>query len=339
MKTRSKWLLPVLILLLTPLLQAQTRFGAAVVERGSLWILRDGSLVENKAAKIAIPLLQNDLLRTSEQADVLLSAADGGTMTLGGNAVVLVQAWQEAKQGGFLKMIYGKARIKTGTDRPHFTLQTPTAVLAISGTVRLQLDAFGNALSLVEEGRLYVARPRIGQWVAVNELIVAIGERPFQLIRTLPPDLLETLKSDGLEAPPAESTAAGTFGIETKLVAGEFITSAQLEESRKPDVEDDDPFDTWQKDAKPESTAPTDEPVSSPLTAAVKTELEKTASTAPTLIEPITTTLGTHWETEAAVEDVFAAYEQPKTPETIINLDDKTGWSAEAGLISISLEK
>ncbi|MCP4756586.1 MAG: hypothetical protein GY866_37465 [Proteobacteria bacterium] len=113
-----------------------TRYGDARIKRGSLTIVREGfsSTYDNREEEIEI--LKNDVLRVGKRSLVVLKTVENATIRMGSNAVFQVRPWKQRKKRGYLRMLYGKARlqVKKIKSRNRFRFKTATATIGVKGT-------------------------------------------------------------------------------------------------------------------------------------------------------------------------------------------------------------
>jgi hypothetical protein len=115
---------------------AAARYGDAVVEEGTMTIVREGQSLTFKASGQAVPVNERDLVRVRDASRVLLKTADRASVTLGANAVFQVEPWQQQEKTGLFRMLFGRFRASVtglaGGER--FNVKTATATIGVKGT-------------------------------------------------------------------------------------------------------------------------------------------------------------------------------------------------------------
>lgn len=115
---------------------AAVKYGDAVVEQGSMTIIREGRSLSFAASPQAVAVNEKDLVRVRENSRVVLRTADKAAVTLGSNAVFQVEPWQQQENRGVFRMLFGRFRATVtglaGGER--FNVKTATATIGVKGT-------------------------------------------------------------------------------------------------------------------------------------------------------------------------------------------------------------
>jgi len=115
---------------------AAAKYGDAMVEQGTMTIVRDGQSINFKASGQTVPVNEKDLVRVRDNSRVVLKTMDRASVTLGANAVFQVEPWQQQEQKGVFRMLFGRFRAAVtglaGGER--FNVKTATATIGVKGT-------------------------------------------------------------------------------------------------------------------------------------------------------------------------------------------------------------
>jgi hypothetical protein len=119
-----------------PATWAAARYGDAVVEEGTMTIVREGQSLTFKASGQSVPVNERDLVRVRDASRVVLKTNDRASVTLGANAVFQVEPWQQQESKGVFRMLFGRFRATVtglaGGER--FNVKTATATIGVKGT-------------------------------------------------------------------------------------------------------------------------------------------------------------------------------------------------------------
>jgi hypothetical protein len=125
-----------MVMAAAPLVGAAAKYGDAVVEQGSMTIIREGRSLSFRASGQPVAVNEQDLVRVRENSRVVLQTADKAAVTLGSNAVFHVQPWQQQENRGVFRMLFGRFRATVtglaGGER--FNVKTATATIGVKGT-------------------------------------------------------------------------------------------------------------------------------------------------------------------------------------------------------------
>jgi hypothetical protein len=115
---------------------AAAKYGDAMVEQGTMTVVRGGRSLEFPASGKAINIDEKDLVRVRDNSRVVLKTQDRATVTLGSNAVFQVEPWEQRETKGVFRMLFGRFRASVtglaGGER--FNVRTATATIGVKGT-------------------------------------------------------------------------------------------------------------------------------------------------------------------------------------------------------------
>ena len=118
---------------------AQDKYGDALLEKGTLTVVRGGQNLKFSKANELVPVFVDDLLRVGEDARVSLKTREKSTINMGANAVFQVKPFQFQEKQGFARMLFGRFRsVVTGLSGGEaMNTKTATAVIGVKGTENL----------------------------------------------------------------------------------------------------------------------------------------------------------------------------------------------------------
>jgi len=317
-----------LSILLQPLL-AREQFGTASVKKGVLTVMRSGELqpfTEGKETTVQ----QLDLLTAGENALISWQLDESTVLEIGGHGMVMLRPWLRAGDNGYINLVYGALRLQSGGT---VTIKTPSAVLHVTGTVLVEVTATGSTLADVVTGKLDI-NSLGGRSASLDE-----GRAALVVNRELvvpPADQLAGLNLGGqsLNRPLGGAPGSESFKTEAALLGAGILSEDELRESKVAIVSIEESFDL-QVDSETALEKRTEKPVSSEMAR----DLESFSDMPTIEVKPETEELGTIRIREDTPADVFAEFSEPRSPRQLFDLDDKTGWSRESGLIQLTVEK
>ena len=118
---------------------AQEKYGDAILEKGTLTVVRGGQNLKFSKAPESIPVFVDDLLRVGEDSSVSLKTREKSTINMGANAVFQVKPFQFQEKQGFARLLFGRFRsVVSGlTGGESMNTKTATAVIGVKGTENL----------------------------------------------------------------------------------------------------------------------------------------------------------------------------------------------------------
>ncbi|MFH2132929.1 MAG: hypothetical protein ABIK68_21300 [bacterium] len=336
----AKWLFLVFVAI-TWLQPAQARdlFGRAQVGKGTLIIVRNTETLTVQSPEAAL-IQKNDLLMAGHDSLITWQIDQQSSLQTGSNAVLMVRAWQRTGESGYISLGYGIARVQMDSEqgsRAGMVLKTPAAVIQTTGSIWIQVTSSGNTLVKSLAGITRVNN-RMGEIRSIEEnqlVLVVNGE-------LIVPDSEETARINQMvdhrlmDMPDITSPQASSLINEAELITAGVLTEMAVKQSNNIELSLDESFDEQQEtiDSNRKSV-----PLKQPVDEGLGADLEAFNDMKAIEIESESDFLGVIRIREEKQENVFSEFDKPKTPGTLFDLDDKTSWSSESGLLSITFEK
>lgn len=187
------------------------KYGDAIVENGTLILLRNGERLSYKANSDAVQVNELDVVRVGAQSKVILKTIENSTLTLGSNAILHIKPWERKKKKGFMSMLFGRFRaaVDTLSGGKSFKVRTAQATIGVKGTeYTLAASVNGNAWVKGHEGVTGLAG-RVGADADVTKdlISVVVGNRAA----SSPVPVPQAIQEMGLDSPPANSNEALTL--------------------------------------------------------------------------------------------------------------------------------
>lgn len=335
MTKTTRLLTPVLIILMAALFPqvatAQEAFGRIEAETGVMTIIRSGEslVIPSQTPEI---LRNKDLVQAGTSTQLNWQLDESTRIQLGSSSIVMIRPWKRAGETGYLTLGYGAAELKADEER---VLKTPAAVLHSSGISRVFVAASGNTIVAVKEG-LVSMRSMAGKSAAITNgqfAMIIDGE-------LVSPDPEQAAGLSGrfesLEMPPLSKQQSLSLPNESELLGSGVISVQQLQNSKNPEADATVPFDIdVESEAAIDQLRHQPRPVSSQMATDLAEWNEMTAID----VETETSEFGTIRIRESRPDDVFVSFTEPKSPGQLFDLDDKTSWTLESGLIEVTIEK
>jgi len=214
---------------------AATQYGTAVVEQGSITILREGKALTFNASSEPIAVNVQDTVRVREASRITMKTNDKATVTLGANAVFQCEPWQAEKRSGTFRMLFGRMRANVqglaGEDR--FNVKTATATIGVKGTqYGLAQSSSGNTAVLGIESTVTTAGPDgVEQPVGPNQMSAVVGGNPATQSVAAPDEFKAEMAK--VDSPPPGSQAALNLPAETVLVDKGIVSKEALTKSKE----------------------------------------------------------------------------------------------------------
>ena len=244
-----KLLKPIIGMLAFMLLSAPawgaTKYGDAVIEEGSMTVLRDGQRSVYTPADRDVTINHQDIIRLGNGSKVVLRTVEKATLTLGSNAVLHVEPWKRDEKKGAMRMLFGRFRaVVTGlSGAERFNVRTATATIGVKGT-----DLTG-AQTAEEDTILYVAdsakqNPVDFTGLSGKDIEIPVGYaslvsgsgRPSHPIKATDDLKNELSKLDAPSPTSAEAgqlpAAAGAAGLKADSDTGDGESSSDLGRSQ-----------------------------------------------------------------------------------------------------------
>ena len=216
---------------------AATQYGTALVEKGEMLILRQGKKITIKPENNAVPINEEDLLRVRPQSKVTLTSNEKASIELGSNAVFHVKPWEDKKDKGFARMLFGKFRaaVKGLTGGERFNVKTATAVVGVKGTEYLSWVGPQGQTMIIGRESTPELTGLVGptQPVTPNQISVAGYGIPASKPVTAPPEVQRELSETTLDSPSVNTNAANLFPAQAALIREGIITQEQVDKAKE----------------------------------------------------------------------------------------------------------
>ena len=215
---------------------AATQYGNAVIEKGSMTVVREGRSLKFDQVDQEIPINEDDLLRVRPNSLVILNSREKAQITLGGNAIFHVKPWQSKGKTGFMRALFGKFRASVVNllGGEQFNVRTATATIGVKGTeYQTQVTNRGTTLTIVRESVVGFQGQR-GAEVDIGEgmVSVVININPATPPVPVPPAVAAQHGRDNLEAPAPNGPQGGTLAGERGLIEAGILTEEDLNEGK-----------------------------------------------------------------------------------------------------------
>jgi hypothetical protein len=204
--------------------RAATKYGDALVEQGSMTIVREGRSLEYKVSANAVEVQEKDLVRVRDDSRVQLTTADKATLTLGANAIFQVEPWQSNQKQGLFRMLFGRFRASVGglagTER--FNVKTATAVIGVKGTEYSSAVTIGGYTAVLGIDSVTTNEGSDGVEQPVTTRQVSVTASPATPAVPAPPAFLEAMQN--FNSPPPGSAGALFFPAMDSLVQAGIVS-------------------------------------------------------------------------------------------------------------------
>lgn len=228
------------LLLVAGVLWAATQYGEAVIEQGSMTVLREGQTLTFDQPNRAVPVNEGDLIRVRADSVVQLKSRENATITLGSNAVFQVKPWRAQGKTGFLRALFGRFRANVAalSGGEQFNVRTATATIGVKGTGYFgQTLNRGASLVGVTENNVGVqGQSGPEQGVGQGFATLVLGTNPATSPIPIPQDLLDAFQN--LNSPAANSPAARRFAAQQALIDAGIVDQNTLDQSSGDDSGD-----------------------------------------------------------------------------------------------------
>lgn len=225
-----------LLLMVSGVVWAATQYGEAVIEKGSMTIIRDGRTLLFDEAGRAVPVNEEDLIRVRDASSVLLKSRENASVTLGANAVFHVKPWRSREKQGFVRALFGRFRAAVVglTGGETFNVKTATATIGVKGTeYRTQVTSRGGTMLVVTHNTVGLHGQRGTEVDVTNgQISLVINVNPATPPAPLPPEVQNQFGDDDLNSPPPNSSGAQDFPGEDGLKRAGIVDDDDLDSGR-----------------------------------------------------------------------------------------------------------
>lgn len=224
-------------------LWAGDRYGEMLLVEGSAIVLRDEVELRYLANQQMIEIQKGDVIRLGSSSQAQLASEEGTSLKLGSNAVFSVKPWRLGQQKGYLKMLYGKARVnqnKIMVENRRFRLRTVNMVVGVRGTDWYQqATSDGVGMAVTNEGVIEVSGLHGDpQEVEQNEMSLALAGKPAVEASDVPEDVLGAFESS-LDAVEPNLPEAQNMIMEDLLLDEGLIREEDLQLAKTTDMDPD----------------------------------------------------------------------------------------------------
>ena len=215
---------------------AATKYGDAIIQKGSMTVVRGGRTKRYRGVNRTVRIEENDLIRVRSRSRVLLKTREKADFTLGSNSVFHVKKWRKKGKTGFARSLFGRFRasITSLFGGRSVNVKTASATIGVKGTRYLvQVTNRGGTMLVVQEN-IVGLQGQLGPEVNVgeNRVSIVININPATPAVEVPQTVANQFSGDNLDSPPANSGEAGNFAGEAGLVQAGIVTEGQLDEGK-----------------------------------------------------------------------------------------------------------
>ncbi|MBT6612443.1 MAG: hypothetical protein HOB38_10080 [Deltaproteobacteria bacterium] len=318
---------------------ARELFGNAQIEKGTLAIVRSGEILRVDPQEPA-EIRKNDLLIAGSDSLVNWQVDQGTSLQLGSNAVLMLLVWKRAGSSGYLSLTYGIAKVRLNAGEgscDSVVLKTPSGIIRLTGNAWVQVTSSGSTMVKALTGQATISN-LLGeaQSLAGNQLALVVnGDLIFPDAETSA-KMQQLVNQDMLDMPGFSDQQASFLINEAKIVATGILTDDAVQQSRGIDVSIEESFD---EQAEGSGSNQKDPPARFPVSEDLAADLELQEDLPSMDIDSETDELGIVHVLGEKPENVYSEFTKPITPGNHFDLDDKTTWSLEPGLIAVTIEK
>lgn len=222
------------LLLISGVVLAATQYGEAVIERGSMTIIREGQTLSYDQVNRPIAVNEEDLIRVRADSLVKLQSRENATLTLGSNSVFEVKPWQAHGRTGFLRALFGRFRaaVATLSGGEQFNVKTATATIGVKGTQYLtQVTNRGGTMLIVTDHVVGLQGQTGNEFnVSQGHISLVINFRPPTPPAPVPAGVTNQINSNNLNSPEPNSNQAGQFAGANILIQNGIVTPSELQQ-------------------------------------------------------------------------------------------------------------
>ena len=112
-------------------------YGDAIVCKGQLILLREGSRLVFQSTDSEIQIKLNDVIRAGSHSRIILKSEDYPTLIIGSNTVLHIKHWKRNGKKGLVKVLYGRMIVTGLSGRQSFNVVTANAIIESKGSIHL----------------------------------------------------------------------------------------------------------------------------------------------------------------------------------------------------------
>ena len=318
---------------------ARVLFGEARIVKGSLDIVRNGKTLTVKSGEQAAVQL-NDLLMVGSDSGVNWQVDQITSAQIGSNSILMLRPWKRAGQAGYLNLGFGISRVRLQPGRESgqpLVLKTPTAIIRLTGSVWVQVTSSGSTMVKALAGKTKISNlSGDTKSITVNQLALVVNSE--LIIPNLKVSAESQLLVDDalLDMPRFNGQQASLLRNEAELIMAGVLDEEAVQQSKSIQVSSDESFDERSEISFGRTKKRIEiQPYGEDLAA----DLEILDDMTPYSVDSESNQLGVILILEEKIEAAMAEFDEPKMPDSLFDLDDKTSWSSESGLISVTFEK
>jgi hypothetical protein len=221
----------------SPAAWAAAKYGDAMVEQGTMTIVREGQSINFAASGKPVPVNEKDLVRVRDNSRVQLKTADSASVTLGANAVFQVEPWQQQEQKGMFRMLFGRFRATVtglaGGER--FNVKTATATIGVKGTEYSSAVTTGGYTSVLGIESVVENTGSDGVAQPISPGQVSVTASPATPAIPAPQEFIDAMRN--LNSPSPWNTAALYLPAMQALINAGVVSPAALDKWKQEQAE------------------------------------------------------------------------------------------------------
>ena len=109
-------------------------YGAAIVCKGQLILLREGSRLVFQSADSEIQINLNDVIRAGSNSRIIVKSEDNPTLVIGSHTVLQIKNWHRNGKRGQVKVLYGRMIVTGFFGMKSFNVKTENATIESKGS-------------------------------------------------------------------------------------------------------------------------------------------------------------------------------------------------------------
>src|SRR5579863_1927396 len=205
-------------------------YGTAVVQQGTMTIVRGAEQLQYAASAAEVTVQEQDLIRVRDASRVVLKTRERSTLTLGSNAILHCLPWTTPQSKGVLRLLFGRFQAKVETlSGQEFNVRTSTATIGVKGTsYSLAETSNGNTAVLgIEHVVTATGLDGVAQPVSPGQVSTVVGNAGATA--SVPAPEAFQVEMAKIDAPPPDSQAAINLPAEQVLVDQGIVSKEALD--------------------------------------------------------------------------------------------------------------
>ncbi|MDH4225390.1 MAG: FecR family protein [Deltaproteobacteria bacterium] len=213
------------------------KYGDAVLEEGKMTVLEQGKKpVVYTASNKSITINMSDVIRMGDNSRVKINTGEKAEVTLGANAIMHVQPWNQRQKAGNMRMLFGRFRAKVSglVTGEQFNVKTATATIGVKGTEYIAIvSSNGNTTMIPVENVVQLeGLDGLAQDVTPGQISVVVNGQRASAPTKVPGKIHKELTNEKLASPGVESNRANLLPGEVSLLNAGIINEDLLMESK-----------------------------------------------------------------------------------------------------------